>query len=592
MYNHHFGFTERPFKLVPNPAYLFLSTSHEEALAHLAYAVDQGDGFAVIIGEVGTGKTTLCRVFLDRLDATVKPAYIFNPKLNSVQLLQAINDEFGLSSQADNTKELIDTLNGFLLHEKGEGRKPLILIDEAQNLTLDVLEQLRLLSNLETSRDKLLQIILVGQPELGELLDSHELRQLRQRITLSCMLLPFSLRETRDYIEHRINLASRKPGTLFDRSACRVIHAFAGGVPRLINIACDRALLTAFGRNKQRITSAIAGEAIRELKGRWHEQPGAGPGRRLQIFALFLLLAALASLLLLQPGWQPLRHFFTVPARTAMNPPAPDLEPHLSPPQIAALPKSTAPASPQEEIEEAPASAPGTQSIITSAPTWSDLLGRSAPPLSRRHSLRTVLRLWGTEITLPEPLEERNNDRAFFQAGVRQYNLQLEQIQGDLDLLRSLNLPAILQLSMPAQLQAHYLTLCAIETDTVQLCGTPEGMSDPLTVPIAELRHFWTGIAYLPWRNFLGFKGLIPIDTSKDGVLNLKRYLQQLGYTEIELTPVYDQNTREAIQRLQKKYGITVDGLVGTATKIVLYHEDATLTMPRLTQGIQSEAGL
>ena len=210
MYKKFFGFKERPFKLVPNPAYLFLSRSNEEALAHLNFVISQGDGFVEITGEVGTGKTTLCRAFLESLDENTEAAYIFNPKLDSIQLLRAINDEFGINSDPDNTKDLIDTLNIFLMKKKAEGKNIIILIDEAQNLTDEVLEQLRLLSNLETTVDKLLQIILVGQPELGEMLDSHELRQLGQRITLSCHLVPLTYKETREYIKHRINIASQK----------------------------------------------------------------------------------------------------------------------------------------------------------------------------------------------------------------------------------------------------------------------------------------------------------------------------------------------------------------------------------------------
>ncbi|OEU67368.1 MAG: hypothetical protein BA867_09180, partial [Desulfobacterales bacterium S5133MH16] len=265
MYKNFFSFRERPFKLVPNPAYLFLSKSHEEVLAHLTYAVIQGDGFVEITGEVGTGKTTLCRAFLENLDNNTKAAYIFNPNLNSIQLLKTINDEFGIASDADNTKDLIDRLNSFLIAKKAQGKKVILIIDEAQNLTTEVLEQLRLLSNLETSRDKLLQIILVGQPELGEKLDSHELRQLDQRITLRCQLVPLSHKEVREYIQHRINIASKKAGIQFAGAAYRSIYHYSRGIPRLINIVCDRALLTAFVLDQQIISGKIAMAAIREL---------------------------------------------------------------------------------------------------------------------------------------------------------------------------------------------------------------------------------------------------------------------------------------------------------------------------------------
>lgn len=196
MYNTFFGFREKPFKLVPNPDFLYLSRSHQIALAHLTYAVDQGDGFVVITGEVGTGKTTLCRIFLERLDERTDSAYIFYPKLDSVQLLTAICNEFGIRTNHTSVKPLLDVINGFLIMKNQEDRKVILLIDEAQNLSVENLEMVRMLSNLETTRSKLLQIILVGQPELGDKLDTYELRQLAQRISLSTYLSPLGQNET------------------------------------------------------------------------------------------------------------------------------------------------------------------------------------------------------------------------------------------------------------------------------------------------------------------------------------------------------------------------------------------------------------
>ncbi|MGD9181888.1 MAG: AAA family ATPase, partial [Desulfobacterales bacterium] len=268
MYNKFFGFKEKPFKLVPNPAYFYLSKSHEEALAHLNYAISQGDGFVEITGEVGTGKTTLCRAFLESLDGIVEAAYIFNPKLGPKQLLRTINEEFGIKSEGDDTKNLIDTLNAFLMQKRASGKKVILLIDEAQNLNRNVLEQLRLLSNLETNRDKLLQIILVGQPELSAILNSYDLRQLGQRITLSYQLGPLTFNESKEYIQYRIGIAAKKTAIKFDRSAYRQIYKYSKGIPRLINIVCDRALLTAFVLNQVKITASITKTSIKELSSR------------------------------------------------------------------------------------------------------------------------------------------------------------------------------------------------------------------------------------------------------------------------------------------------------------------------------------
>jgi general secretion pathway protein A len=288
MYNKFFSLREKPFKLVPNPEYYYVSRSHEEVMAHLKYAISEGEGFVEITGEVGTGKTTLCRVFLDSLDDATEVAYIFNPRLGPAQLLKTIADELGVAGPADDTKTLIDALNTYLIDMKTAGKTVVLLVDEAQNLTRNVMEQLRLLSNLETNRSKMLQIILVGQPELGELLDSYDLRQLAQRITLSCHLSPLSFREVREYIEHRIHIASTKPQDLFTYPAYRLIYRYSEGIPRLINIVCDRALLTAFSRNKRKVSGAVVRAAIRELSGRGQR------GRRLAVLKTPVLLLAAA----------------------------------------------------------------------------------------------------------------------------------------------------------------------------------------------------------------------------------------------------------------------------------------------------------
>ncbi|RMF84810.1 MAG: AAA family ATPase, partial [Nitrospirae bacterium] len=265
MYKRFFDLTERPFKLVPNPAYLFLSRGHEEALAHLTYALSEGDGFVAITGEVGTGKTLLCRAFLEGLGDDVSVAYIFNPRLDGLELLRAIRDELGFEAPGESAQELIDGLNRFLIEERRAGRKVLLLIDEAQNLSPEVLEQLRLLSNLETRDAKLIQIVLVGQPELAEMLDTYELRQLAQRITLSCVLSPLDRRDARRYVEHRLRVASRGRPVPFTRGAHRVLYRYSGGVPRLLNIAADRALLAAYVAGRRRISGRLARRAVREL---------------------------------------------------------------------------------------------------------------------------------------------------------------------------------------------------------------------------------------------------------------------------------------------------------------------------------------
>jgi TonB family protein len=266
MYNEHFGFKERPFKLLPNPEYLYISHSHKSALSHLTYTFSEGDGLIAIIGEAGTGKTTLCRAFFEKLGDHSEVAYIFNPKLSVTDLLKSIFDEFDIKIPDNSTtNDLFDVLNRILIKKKAAGKHAMLIIDEAQNLSCKVLEQIRLLSNLETNRSKLLQIVLVGQPELNDLLNTNELRQLKQRISIICKLTPLAFEDTVRYIQHRIQTAGRKESVLFTGPAMQKIHSFSKGIPRLINTVCDRSLLIAFVSGSETVDENSVTAAIQEM---------------------------------------------------------------------------------------------------------------------------------------------------------------------------------------------------------------------------------------------------------------------------------------------------------------------------------------
>ena len=285
MYCTFYGFRESPFTITPNPRFLFMSTQHREAFAHLLYAVESRAGFIELTGEVGTGKTTLLRTFLKRLDAEGhRTALIFNPCLSSLELLTSINREFGLPWENASRMELLQELNGFLLEQKAAGRSVVLVMDEAQNLSAEVLEQIRLISNLETETDKLIQIVLSGQPELLSLLAREELRQLNQRITVRYHLLPMGFDSTRRYIDHRMELAGRFRAAEFTNAALKRIYRYSGGVPRLVNIACDRALLIGYSEEDRVISGRMAAQAISELLGRAPYGKSAGFFARLFSF--------------------------------------------------------------------------------------------------------------------------------------------------------------------------------------------------------------------------------------------------------------------------------------------------------------------
>ena len=443
MYNRFFGFTERPFKLVPNPAYLYMSQSHQEAMAHLVYALDSGDGFVEITGEVGTGKTTLCRSFIEGLDKNTEIAYIFNPVLDPVELLRAVNTEFGISDEGQNSRELINSLNAFLIEKKSQGKEVVLIIDEAQILTRNELEQIRLISNLETTRSKLIQIILIGQPELRNLLNSHDLRQLRQRITLSCHLLPLSFKDTENYIRHRLGLASRGQAITFSNGAVKRIYKYSRGIPRLINISCDRALLTAFGLDQKGVSTKIAKTAIKELEISTSAHGLKRPYHR----KIMVVLTCVIALIVLAGGYEfEILGFLRHEQVSVM---APDR------PKVASKPR-----------------VPEKEKVFKPLP---------------------VLQM---DMTLP-PVAETSGDE------------------------------------------------------------------------IAARVHL---------QDF----GTIPGDAREEAVITLKLLLRDMGYNVIDTSPEYDANTRNIITQIQRQYGLRVDGVVGSMTKIALYKEQKSLGTPSL----------
>jgi general secretion pathway protein A len=263
MYCDFFGFSEKPFTITPNPQFIYLSEQHREAFAHLLYGIDNHAGFIAMTGEVGTGKTTVLRTLLTQLDPErYRSALIFNPCRSGEQLLASICREFGMNSEECNDFGYLDALNLFLLEQHAAGRTVVLVIDEAQNLTPDVLEQVRMISNLETVHNKLIQIILAGQPELNDVLGRHDLRQLSQRITVRCHLTPMDMRDTAEYIRHRLKVSGCRIPGLFSSGAVKRIYRFSRGVPRLINIACEQALVMTWTQESSSVTPAIAARVI------------------------------------------------------------------------------------------------------------------------------------------------------------------------------------------------------------------------------------------------------------------------------------------------------------------------------------------
>jgi general secretion pathway protein A len=265
MYCQFYGLKERPFNVTSDPSFFFLSEKHNEALSHLLYGVSQRKGIIVLTGEIGTGKTTLCRFFLNQLGQNVKTAFILNPYFSETELLEAIVRDFGIHARASSKIGLVWALNKFLLKQALLGNNVILIIDEAQNLNAALLEEVRLLSNLETEKDKLLQVVLVGQPELNQRLNLHDLRQLRQRIMVRFHIAPLAAEEISNYIRHRLHIAGSSERVKFSNEAIGMIAEFSGGTPRLINMLCDRALLAGFAAETNLIDREVINRCIEEL---------------------------------------------------------------------------------------------------------------------------------------------------------------------------------------------------------------------------------------------------------------------------------------------------------------------------------------
>lgn len=573
MYEKFFSFKERPFKLVPNPAYLFLSKSHQEAMAHLVYAAGAGDGFLEITGEVGTGKTTLCRAFLDRLDSRTEAAYIFNPVLDSLGLLKAINDEFGISSEPDSRKALLDILNRFLIATKSGGRDAVLVIDEAQNLSPEVLEQIRLISNLETTRDKLLQIVLIGQPELREMLDSRELRQLRQRITLSCRLAPLDRDETESYIRHRIRVASGRTDDLFTQRAIRIIHRYSGGIPRLINMACDRSLLMAYSFDKAVVDGKVAEDASLELGNRSLPVRPARFGGFGWVTAVLAVLVIGMAALLAVPRIRHLVRQETISAGDREQAEAGSL-PRTYPIDRAVL--ATGP-----EAKTAPPKAlPEKGAPVTSL---SRFLRSRAESATRESAFRSVLSLWEPDAALIIPAEQIVDNRLYFTMLFRRHGFSFYRIDNDLDRVLRLNLPAILEFRAPENGRQAFLGLVRIDGQGRPVFSAGGGGEILVPGDRGASLPFWSGAAYIPWRNFFSITGEFPGHTPSESLISLKLLLKDIGFSGIDLSPRYDEATRNAVAQVQRKHNLPVDGVVGSMTKIALYNEIDSLNIPHLT---------
>lgn len=572
MYYPYFGLTEPPFSIAVNPRYLFMSDRHRDALAHLLYGVGEGGGFILLTGEVGTGKTTINRCLLEQLPQDTDIAIILNPALNAQELLATACDELGIEypKPDPSLKTLTDSLHQYLLDNHAAGRKTVLLIDEAQHLNFDVLEQIRLLTNLETNSQKLLQIILIGQPELSQMLARPELRQLNQRITARYNLEPLNPQETGAYIHHRLQVAGMSPDrTLFGPQVVRQIYRLTGGIPRVINVLCDRALLGAYGRNKQRVDMAMLRQAATEVLG---PEKGRAVGGAWDAGRRLWPLAAAAALLIAgglswQAGLWPMlgtednAKGVTAPQIQApavvATPAAGTAPPAVSPPTpsaVAPRPTQAPPTSPvpaEGPVAEAASDVASTNTLVGDP---SDVLISAMQPPDD-----AMAQLWRltTEVVAPSTLCP--------QVRIQGMTCMRGETDNFSDLAR-LNRALYLDVLTPQRFAAGILVLEFVGDHA--WVATPDG---PEWVPLITLAEHWSGGYRMLWRRPGGYRAPLALGTEGRAVAEVAQLFAQLDVQSRPLTDgLFNAPLQQRVRLFQSNQGLSSDGVVGLRTLLKL----------------------
>ncbi|MDO8989104.1 MAG: AAA family ATPase [Sideroxyarcus sp.] len=526
MYQGYFGLAEAPFSIAPDPRYLYMSERHQEALAHLLYGVNGSGGFVLLTGEVGAGKTTVCRCLLEQIPESCDVAYIFNPRQTVEELLATICAEFGISVPPGNTsvKVFVDCINTYLLDAHARGRHTVLVIDEAQNLSADVLEQMRLLTNLETSERKLLQIILLGQSELAEMLARPELRQLAQRVIARYHLGPLSKQEVAAYVRHRLEVAGTQH-KLFPDALMGSLYRLSGGTPRIINVLCDRSLLGAYVQGKERVDRATLRQAAREV---FHQ-----PAKRSRSVLLFLIAGLLASTALAALLYKPA----------------------VQSPVAAKAEAKAEPAKPATSLAETPVTLewPATEPRVR----------------SKAMAYAALFRTWGV-------VYEEGDE--CLQADLM--GLSCRTARGGLDELRQLNRPAVLQLSDKQGRKFH--AMLSLLDDRVAIFNVA---NETRAVAIGALAEQWSGQYTLLWRTPPIAQQTIRMGDHGPDVEWLRNQLAQINgmVAEPAEDPVFDEAVLRQVKQFQLAQGLPPTGIVAAQTLLRLSGA-ADVAAPRLVR--------
>jgi len=565
VYHSFFGLREAPFSIAVNPRCLYMSPGHRDALAHLLYGLGAGGGFILLTGEVGTGKTTINRCLIEQLPDEADLAVVLNPALEASELLAVVCDELGIPPRnaSPGLKDFSGALYGFLLANHARGRKTVLMIDEAQHLSFDALEQIRLLTNLETTEEKLLHIILIGQPELRELLARNDLRQLAQRITGRYHLEPLTRDETAAYIEHRLKVAGAL-GEVFDGAAKRAVYRYSEGVPRLINVICDRALLGAYASESRRVSRRLVRRAANEISGK-SEQPSWQ--------RWFLPAAGITALVIVGVGATQLGGSLAPDAATTAA--AIEAAPGPSAPEPDVVENAAVPAEPVAEE-------PTTEEPLPNEPTATepeaDVVEETLDAQLRlardvtfsEAAFATLFGIWGETFDAGggEPCGQ-----------AEQKGLSCHEQRGSWSSLRQLDRPAILTLT-DTRGDTHEVVLTALQGEVAEL--SIAGVT--VTHPVTEVSELWFGQFLVLWKPETA-AALAP-GIRNAAVVWLRRSLADIDerYRAEPLdSDVYDQVLAERVRDFQRDQRIDVDGFAGKQTQILINSLLAVGDRPRLT---------
>jgi general secretion pathway protein A len=643
MYTAFYGLSEKPFALSPDPRFLYLAASHREALAHLLYGIEQGEGFISVTGEVGTGKTTLCRTLLERLGGDLELAFLFNPSHSALELIQSICAEFELPAEGLTRRSLMTQLNAFLVEQKRIGRRVLLIIDEAQTLSENTLEQVRLLSNLETSREKLIQILLLGQPELDRKLEDRGLRQLRQRISVRWQLDPLGPDETRAYVRHRLAVAAGEPKDLFSDAALREVHRRTGGIPRLVNQLCDRALLGGYAARAAQIGPRLIRAAAREIPdARLRTDLAVRADRRGFFIRPWMMIAATLAIVSLAlvaglsvgrngltnsmqasifkaadlggPGSEsmdrPIGRIDLATGSPAVGANAPRTEdsrfvdPPDGPPVAeligsvpSALRKKLRPSASQLDpsglgAQMTSSSGEASPSQLPETALATGLLAEFLASRDQRVALAesrgAILERFGRRVVA---MSQAPTDAGALERSLRSRGLTTTTFEGgSIDLLSRLDHPVALPLSVSPSLRGsdlaaseeRWIAITGFKNGRARVAGLVSGRL--VTIEVAELERHWLERGVIVWEQFEPIPSILISDDEGAGVLWLQRALAELQLYEDVPTGRYDGATAEAVMKFQQERGLVADGVAGPFTQIALYAELRRYPVPRLSQ--------